>query len=162
MAQIQMIQRRQDSGPKGAGGIGGTGISAQDALSAAGIIGGALLAVPTGGLSLAAVPAMVGGAAGAGGLGAMGGALLDKANAPKPVKEAAQAMGISGGGGNSSAITRRLEQIAADNGSRANYDKLMLAEQASAKLPEKERQAYQPVLTQARMLEEQRLRNYYG
>lgn len=157
MAQIQMVRPRQDGGSKGAGGIGGTGISAQDALTAAGLIAGAVLAPATGGAS-----AMLAGAATGGGLGSMGGAILDKANAPKPVKEAAQAMGISSGGSDSSAITRRLEQIAADNGSRQNYDKLMLAEQASAQLPEKDRQAYQPILTQARMLEEQRLKNYYG
>lgn len=62
-----------------------------------------------------------------------------------------------GGSGDSSALARRQAQMAADNGDPTNYHALVAAENAAGGLPEKMRQEYLGALTQARMLEQERL-----
>ena len=152
MAQVQMIRPQQSGGRNGAGGIGGTGVTASDALMAAGMVAGAMF--PPAGAGIIA------GAAGGGGLGAMVGGLADKQmnrGSGGGGNQQVGAVGVPSSGEGSKAISRRLEQIAADNGSTSNYDKLVAAEAATAQLPEKMRQEYQPALIQARLLEQQRL-----
>ncbi len=156
---VMMVRPPQRGGSGGSQGVI-PGMSNRDAMTAAGLLAGAL-AVPTVGLSLgAAAGAMAGGAATGGGLGSVVGGLVDRPQAA--AREAGGAVGVQSSGEGSKAITRRLESIAADNGSTANLDKLMAAEKASASLPEIERQSYQPALMQARLLEQQRLAAYHA
>lgn len=93
------------------------------------------------------------GALGGAGTGAALGGVA--ANMIQPsAKTAAQ---NSGGATESTAIARRQAQLAADNGDTTNYQKLVAAENAAGQLPEQMRQEYLASLTQARMLEQQRL-----
>jgi len=87
-------------GSGGGGGLGGL-------LGA--VIGGAasVLALPTGGSSLAAIPAALGGAAAGSGLGAMAGNLVDAPEAPEASDVVPQNKG--GGGGPISAMQNHPE-----------------------------------------------------
>lgn len=162
MAQLITVQPRQSGGKEKKDDPLGIGLSTRDLLTAAGIAAGGYFALPAGGAALKAGE-IIGAAGGGGALGGMVGGLIDRQKGQSQGQSSSpQASQIGSGTEKSKAISRRLEQIAADNGSRQNLDTLLAAEQASAKLPEQDRQAYQPVLTQARMLEEQRLKQYYG
>jgi outer membrane lipoprotein SlyB len=162
MSDVIQVRRPQDDAPTDKG-LWGSGVSKKEAATAAGIIAGAIAGYFTAGAAAAPVATAVGGAisgaATGGAVGSTAGALIDK---PKiPGAPGAQAAPMSSQS-QSSAITRRLNNIAAENGDDANYRTLVAAENASASLPEVQRQQYMPTLTQARMLEEQRLKQYYG
>ncbi len=100
--------------------------------------------------------AIVGGIYG-GGAGAMAGAGAGQMAGGILAKPAMQNQVADAGSGESSAMARRSAQLAAENGDPTNYNKLVAAETAASDLPEKMRQEYMAALTQARMLEEQRL-----
>ena len=88
------------------------------------------------------------------GLGSTAGNVLSKD--PGTPNQLAQAGG-SDSGGAAAAMARRSAQMAADNGDPTNYNTLVAAERAAAELPEQQRQQYLAALTQARMLEQDRL-----
>lgn len=85
-------------------------------------------------------PGAIGGASGGYGLGQAAGGFID------PGKQ--QQLGVSSSQG---ALQRRQDFLQSDN-----LTALRNAEVAAARLPERERQAYLPVLTQARIMEQQR------